>query len=62
MHLRKQNHLLSAHLCFWLLDASASTEEESEFSLFILICMRLRVSSSESYPVAVITSLIGLNH
>lgn len=45
MNLSKQKHLLSAiihsFLYLWLLDASAIIDEESEFCLFIGICIHL---------------------
>lgn len=45
MNLSKETHLLSAiihsRLYFWLLDASAMIDEESEFCLFIGIRIHL---------------------
>lgn len=46
-------------LYLWLLSASAITDE---FCLFIGICILLWASWNENYSIAVIISLIGLNH
>lgn len=49
------------HFCLylWLLSASAMIDE---FCLFIGICILLWASWNENYSIAVIISLIGLNH